>query len=286
MPDHVTICEVGPRDGLQNESALVATSDKIRLIDLLSASGLSYIEAASFVSPKRVPQMADGAEVLAGIARRPGTTYAALTPNLQGYEAARKAGASEVAVFASASETFSQRNINCSIVESLLRYEAVCAAAWEDRMPVRGYVSCVVACPYDGPVKPETVAHVATALLNMGCREISLGDTIGVARPSDVDALLSVVLREIPAVQLAGHFHDTGGHALDCIRTALGLGLRTFDCAVGGTGGCPFAPGSPGNVATEAVVRMLANAGYETGIDRAALQKAADFIGGIVRRQR
>ncbi len=286
MPEHVTICEVGPRDGLQNEAALVATADKIRLIDLLSTAGITYIEAASFVSPKRVPQMADGAEVLAGIARRPGAIYAALTPNLQGYEAARKAGASEVAVFASASETFSQRNINCSIVESLLRYDAVCAAARDDGIPVRGYVSCVIACPYEGPVKPETVAHVATALLGMGCREISLGDTIGVARPSDVDALLSVVLREIPAAQFAGHFHDTGGRALDCIRTALVHGLRTFDSAIGGTGGCPFAPGSPGNVATEAVLIMLADAGYETGIDRAALQKAADFIGSIVRRQR
>ena len=286
MPEQVTICEVGPRDGLQNEAALMSTADKIRLINLLSAARFAYIEAASFVSPKRVPQMADGAEVMAGIARRPGATYAALTPNLQGYEAARKAGASEVAVFASASETFSQRNINCSIVESLLRYDAVCAAAREDGISVRGYVSCVVACPYEGPVKPEAVAHVAKALLNLGCREISLGDTIGVAGPSDADALLSVVLREIPATQLAGHFHDTGGRALDCIRTALEHGLRTFDSAVGGAGGCPFAPGAPGNVATEAVVSMLADAGYETGIDRLALQKAADFIGGIVRRQR
>ena len=183
MPEHVTICEVGPRDGLQNEATFVATADKIRLIDLLSATGLSYIEAASFVSPKRVPQMADGADVMAGIMRRPGVTYAALTPNLQGYEAARRARAGEVAVFASASETFSQRNINCSIPESLRRYEDVCKAAGQDRIPVRGYVSCVVACPYEGRVLPEAVASVASALLSMGCREVSLGDTIGAASP-------------------------------------------------------------------------------------------------------
>lgn len=284
MAERVRICEVAPRDGLQNEKALVATADKIRLIDLLSATGLAYIEAASFVSPRAVPNMADGADVLAGIRRPPGITYAALTPNLRGYEAAREAGADEVAVFASASESFSQRNINCSIAESLTRYRDICRAAARDGLPVRGYVSCVVACPYDGRVAPERVTEVAGELLAMGCREISLGDTIGAGTPEQMDDLLSLACRSIPPEKLAGHFHDTGGRALSLIEVALAHGLRVFDSAVGGAGGCPFAPGAPGNVATEAVCALLARKGFETGIDLAALAEASAYLRQIVRQ--
>lgn len=287
MPDvnHVTICEVGARDGLQNESMLVSTEDKVRLIDLLSATGLHYIEAASFVSPKWVPQMADGKEVLAGIARKKGVVYAALTPNLMGYEAAKLAGANEVAVFASASETFSRRNINCSIDGSLARYELVCRKAAREGVPVRGYVSCVVACPYEGPVAPEAVCRVATSLIRMGCREISLGDTIGMATPDHITALLDVILDVIPAEKIAGHFHDTYGRSLDCIRTSLGRGLRIFDSSIGGAGGCPFAPGAKGNVATHQVIQTLEAEGYTTGIDLHALQKATIFMETILGRQ-
>lgn len=287
MPDvnHVTICEVGPRDGLQNESMLVSTEDKVRLIDLLSATGLHYIEAASFVSPKWVPQMADGKEVLAGIARRQGIVYAALTPNLMGYDAAKLAGANEVAVFASASETFSRRNINCSIDGSLARYELVCRKAAREGVPVRGYVSCVVACPYEGPVAPEAVCRVATSLIRMGCREISLGDTIGMATPDHITALLDVILDVIPAEKIAGHFHDTYGRSLDCIRTSLDRGLRIFDSSVGGAGGCPFAPGAKGNVATHQVIQTLEAEGYTTGTDLHALQEATIFMETILGRQ-
>ncbi len=282
MPEHVTICEVGPRDGLQNESRPVSTEDKVRLIDLLSATGLRYIESASFVSPKLVPQMGDGQGVLAQIQRNPGVTYAALTPNLTGYEAARQARADEVAVFASASETFSRRNINCTIEESLARYALVCQKAAMDKIPVRGYVSCVVACPYEGPVAPDAVLHVAASLLAMGCREISLGDTIGVATPEDIGRLLDTILPSIPATKLAGHFHDSSGRALGCIRAALDRGLRTFDSSVAGAGGCPFAPGAKGNVATEHVVAMLDANGFTTGIDASALQLAKNFMTQIL----
>jgi hydroxymethylglutaryl-CoA lyase len=285
MPDHVIICEVGPRDGLQNEPAFVSTGDKVRLVDLLSATGLRYIEAASFVSPKRVPQMADGKDVLARIARTSGVVYAALTPNLRGYEDALQAAADEVAVFASASETFSRKNINCSIGESLIRYEEICNRAKIDGIPVRGYVSCVVACPYEGPVAPEAVGRVADSLLRMGCREISLGDTIGAAAPDDVKKLLGVILAGTPAGKIAGHFHDTRGRALDCIRAALDRGLRIFDAAVAGAGGCPFAPGAKGNVATLPVVRMLEAQGYATGIDEHAITDATTFMIQILGRQ-
>ena len=278
MAERVTICEVSPRDGLQNEAAHIATSGKIALIDRLSACGFRYIEAASFVSPRAVPAMADGAEVLAGIARRPGVTYAALTPNLKGYEAARLAGADEVAVFASASESFSLRNINCSIAESLARYRDVCAAAKRDGLPVRGYVSCVVACPYEGAVESGPVTQVATALLEMGCREISLGDTIGAGTPDMIDALLRTLTRAIPPARLAGHFHDTRGTALACIEVALDHGLRVFDSSVAGAGGCPFAPGAPGNVATEAVLELMEAKGFETGIDLAKVYEAASVL--------
>ena len=285
MPDLVTVCEVGPRDGLQNEATFVSTENKVRLIDLLSVTGLSYIEAASFVSPKWVPQMADGKEVLAGITRKKGVVYAALAPNLMGYDAAKLAGADEVAVFASASETFSRRNINCSIDGSLARYELVCRKAARDGVSVRGYVSCVVACPYEGPVAPEAVCRVAKSLLRMGCREISLGDTIGIATPDHMTALLDAILATIPAEKIAGHFHDTYGRALDCIRASLDRGVRVFDSSVGGAGGCPFAPGAKGNVATHEVVQMLEAEGYATGINLRALQEATIFMETILGRQ-
>jgi hydroxymethylglutaryl-CoA lyase len=287
MPDnsHVTICEVGPRDGLQNEARFVSTQDKVQLINLLSATGLSYIEAASFVSPKWVPQMADGGDVLARITRKKGVVYAALTPNLRGYEDALKAGVDEVAIFASASETFSLRNINRSISDSLALYEQVCKRAQVDGIPVRGYVSCAIACPYEGPVAPDAVRLVATFLLRMGCREISLGDTIGVATPRDVTALLDAVLAEIPAAKVAGHFHDTRGRALDCIKASLDLGLRIFDASIGGAGGCPFAPGAKGNVATHEVAQLLEAKGFVTGIDVQALQNATNFMQQILGRR-
>jgi hydroxymethylglutaryl-CoA lyase len=284
MAEFVTICEVAPRDGLQNEKIQVSTEDKVRLIDLLSATGLRYIEAASFVSPRWVPQMADGAEVMRRIARRSGVVYAALVPNQKGYEAALAARADEMAVFASASETFSRRNINCAIAESLARYREICRDAARDGVPVRGYVSCAIACPYEGPIAPDAVLKVAAALRDMGCREISLGDTIGVATVPDVAALLDVVARHIPPRLLAGHFHDTQGRALACIREALGYGLRVFDSSAGGTGGCPFAPGAKGNVATERVVEMLESENYATGVDREALATASRFIARILRR--
>jgi hydroxymethylglutaryl-CoA lyase len=287
MPDkpHIKICEVGPRDGLQNEANFVSAADKVRLIDLLSATGLGYIEAASFVSPKWVPQMADGADVLARIKRRDGVVYAALTPNLRGYREALQAGADEVAVFASASETFSAKNINCSIAASLIRYREICDRAKADGIPVRGYVSCVVACPYEGPIAPEAVRRVASALLRMGCREISLGDTIGVATPNDITVLLDAILDEIPAERIAGHFHDTSGRALDCIRAGLDRSVAIFDASVGGAGGCPFAPGAKGNVATDRVVAMLEADGFTTGIDARALRDAGDFMLQILGRQ-
>ena len=286
MAERVTICEVSPRDGLQNETAHIPTSGKIALIDRLSACGFCYIEAASFVSPRAVPAIADGAAVMAGIARKAGVTYAALTPNLKGYEAARQARADEVAVFASASESFSLCNINCSIAESLGRYRDLCVAAKRDGIPVRGYVSCVAACPYEGAVKPGQVAEVATALLEMGCREISLGDTIGAATPDVIGGLLAILTRTIPAERLACHFHDTRGLALPCIEVALDHGLRVFDAAVAGAGGCPFAPGAPGNVATEALLGLMEAKGFETGIDRTRVNEAAAFLRQLLGRPR
>ena len=271
----VTIFEMGPRDGLQNEDVFVATPDKIKLVDMLSASGLRKIEVASFVSPKWVPQMADGAEVLAGITRKAGVIYSALTPNMRGFDAALASGVDEIAVFASASEGFSQANINCSVAESLERFAPVVAAGQAAGMPVRGYVSCVTDCPYDGPTEPADVARVVAALANMGCYEISLGDTLGQATPESIAQMLDVVVPR--AVPLAGHFHDTSGRALQNIEVALDYGLRVFDASVGGLGGCPYAPGAQGNVATEAVVQMLTSKGYDTGIDSAKLAEAAQF---------
>ncbi|HVH02968.1 MAG TPA: hydroxymethylglutaryl-CoA lyase [Amaricoccus sp.] len=282
MSEPVTVYEVGPRDGLQNEPGLVPTADKVALIDLLSATGLTRIEATSFVSPKWVPQMADAAAVMAGIRRAPGVRYAVLTPNLRGFEAARAAGADEVAIFASASEGFSARNINCSIAESLARFAPVAEAARAAGLPLRGYVSCVVECPYDGPVAPEAVAAVATALLAAGCYAVSLGDTIGRGTPEAVDRLLAHLTGTIDPARLAGHFHDTGGRALDNVAVALGHGLRTFDSAIGGLGGCPYAPGARGNVSTVPLARMLAAGGWRTGLDLAALERAEAFMAGHV----
>ena len=269
MGDRVTIYEVSPRDGLQNEPRPIPTADKIALIDRLSACGFAFIEAASFVSPKWVPQMADGAAVLAGIARAPGVTYAALTPNLRGYAAAQAAGAGEVAVFASASESFSRKNINASIAESLERFAPVAESARCDGMPLRGYVSCVTDCPFEGPVDPGAVSRVAARLFSLGCREVSLGDTIGHGTPETVAAMLAAVLDEAPAERLAGHFHDTRGRALENVSVALELNIRVFDASAGGLGGCPYAPGAAGNVATERVAALLAERGFETGIDTA-----------------
>ncbi|KPQ17155.1 MAG: hydroxymethylglutaryl-CoA lyase [Rhodobacteraceae bacterium HLUCCO18] len=274
MTERVEIFEVGPRDGLQNEARPIPMAEKVALIDTLSRAGFARIEVASFVSPRWVPQMADSAEVLAGIARAPGVRYAALTPNMKGYERARAARADEVAIFGSASEGFSRANINASIEESLDRFAPVVEAARADGLPVRGYISCVVECPYDGHVEPAAVALVAARLRDLGCYEISLGDTIGRAVPEDVDAMLAAVLDEVPAGRLAGHFHNTSGRALDNIEVALGRGLRVFDAAVGGLGGCPYAPGAAGNVATEAVAARMEALGYETGLDMAVVEEA------------
>jgi len=281
MTDHVTIFEMGPRDGLQNEERQIATGEKIKLVDLLSDCGFSKIEVTSFVSPKWVPQMADAEQVLAGISRRDGISYAALTPNLRGYEGARAAKANEVAIFASASEGFSQKNINCSIAQSIERFKPVLAAAQADNMPVRGYVSCVTDCPYDGPTPPEAVARVAKQLLEIGCYEISLGDTIGAATPETTSKMLEEVLAVVPAAKLAGHFHDTKGRALDNIEVCLGYGIRIFDAAAGGLGGCPYAPGAKGNVDTQAVVQLLHDKGFHTGIDAEKLRLASAFAIGL-----
>lgn len=277
MGEAVTIFEMGPRDGLQNEKSLVATADKVRLVDMLSGCGFRKIEVTSFVSPRWVPQLADAAEVMAGIERQPGIAYTALTPNLKGYEAARAARASEVAIFGAASEAFSRKNINCSIAESLERFRPVAAAAKADGIPVRGYISCVTDCPYSGPVAPTAVADVATALLDMGCYEISLGDTIGAGTPETISAMLEAVLERVPAAQLAGHYHDTNNRALENIEVSLRYGLRTFDAAAGGLGGCPYAPGAKGNVDTLRVEALLRRLGYRTGLDPDRLQLAATY---------
>ena len=275
MPERVEIFEVGPRDGLQNEKRPIPTDDKIALVDCLSRAGFRRIEVASFVSPKWVPQMADGAAVLAGITRAPGVRYAALAPNMKGYEGAVAARADEVAIFGAASEGFAKANINATIAESLDRFRPVAERAAAEGVRVRGYVSCVTDCPYDGPVAPAAVARVVAALRDMGCYEVSLGDTIGQGRPETIDAMLAAVLDELPAGRLAGHYHDTAGRALANIDVSLARGLRVFDAAVGGLGGCPYAPGAAGNVATEAVVAHVEAAGYSTGLDPAVIAQAA-----------
>ncbi|MTI74818.1 MAG: hydroxymethylglutaryl-CoA lyase [Stenotrophomonas sp.] len=284
MSDFVRIVEVGPRDGLQNEKQQVATADKIALIDRLSATGLRTIEATSFVSPKWVPQLADAAEVMAGIARRSGVAYPVLVPNEQGYDRARAAGAREVAVFTAASEQFNRTNTNAGIDESLQRFAPVLERARADGIPVRGYVSTVLGCPYQGEVPLADVVRVARALYAMGCHEISLGDTIGVGTPRKARAMLRAVAAEVPMAALAVHFHDTYGQALANIAACLEDGVRVVDSAVAGTGGCPYARGASGNVASEDVVYMLHGMGMDTGIDLPALADTGRWLAGVLGR--
>ncbi|MFO3723396.1 hydroxymethylglutaryl-CoA lyase [Pseudomonas sp. HLMP] len=283
LPKNVRLVEVGPRDGLQNEAQPISVADKVRLVDDLSEAGLSYIEVGSFVSPKWVPQMAGSAEVFAGIQQRPGVTYAALAPNLRGFEDALAAGVKEVAVFAAASEAFSQRNINCSISDSLKRFEPIMEAARSHGIQVRGYVSCVLGCPYEGKVSAKQVAPVARALHDMGCYEVSLGDTIGTGTAGEARRLFEVVSAQVPRERLAGHFHDTYGQALANVYASLLEGIRVFDSSVAGLGGCPYAKGATGNVATEDVVYLMQGLGIDTGIDLqrliAAGQRISDVLG-------
>ncbi|WIX32771.1 hydroxymethylglutaryl-CoA lyase [Salinicola sp. JS01] len=278
MPKHVSIVEVGPRDGLQNEAEPIATAAKLELIERLGAAGLKRIEAASFVSPKWVPQMADHREVMTGIRRRPGVIYSALTPNLKGLEAALKCGVEEVAVFAAASEAFSHKNINCSIAESLTRFEPVIERAREAGVRVRGYVSCVLGCPYEGNIAPQRVAEVSRAIYEMGCYEISLGDTIGVGTPLEAKRLLDAVSRDIPRDKLAAHFHDTYGQALANLYAVLEEGISVIDSAVAGLGGCPYAKGATGNVATEDVIYLLNGLGIDSGVDLDNLAETGMWI--------
>ncbi|WP_415755303.1 hydroxymethylglutaryl-CoA lyase [Pseudomonas leptonychotis] len=278
LPKQVRLVEVGPRDGLQNEKQPISVADKVRLVDDLSAAGLGYIEVGSFVSPKWVPQMAGSAEVFAQIQQQSGITYAALAPNLRGFEAALEAGVKEVAVFAAASEAFSQKNINCSIAESLERFVPLMDAAKQHGVRVRGYVSCVLGCPYDGSVPPEQVASVARELYKMGCYEVSLGDTIGAGTAGATRHLFNVVGREVPRNLLAGHFHDTYGQALTNIYASLLEGINVFDSSVAGLGGCPYAKGATGNVATEDVLYLLNGLGIATGIDMDKLIEAGQRI--------
>jgi hydroxymethylglutaryl-CoA lyase len=284
-PQSVRIVEVGPRDGLQNEAQVVPAETKIEFIRKLAASGLKTIEATAFVSPKWVPQMADHAEVMRALPLQEGITYPVLVPNLRGYEEAVAAGASEIAVFTAASETFSQRNINCTIAESLERFVPVFAAARAGGVRVRGYVSCTLGCPYEGEIKPEKVAEVAAALFESGCYEISVGDTIGVGTPNRTTELIDKVAERVPINCLAGHFHDTYGQALANILAALIAGVHVFDSSVSGLGGCPYAPGAAGNVATEDLVYMLHGMGIETGIDLDRLIDAGSFICQSLGRQ-
>ena len=278
LPTHIKILDVGPRDGLQNEKQIVPTETKIEFISLLAQAGLKTIEATAFVSPRWVPQMADHAEVMRALPKDQGITYPALVPNMRGFEAAVAAGATEVAVFAAASETFSQRNINCSIAESLERFAPVFTAARDANVRVRGYVSCALGCPYEGEVAPARVADVAYALFERGCYEISLGDTIGVGTPNRTRQMIEAVASRVPLENLAGHFHDTYGQALVNVYASLQAGVRVFDASVSGLGGCPYAPGAAGNVATEDLVYMLNGMGIETGVDLDRLIGAGAFI--------
>lgn len=278
MPSFVKIVEVGPRDGLQNEKNFVPTPVKIELIKMLASSGLPVVEATSFVSPKWVPQLADAKDVMEAVRNIPGVRFPVLTPNLKGFEAAMAAGAKEVAIFAAASESFSKSNINCTIKESLVRFKDVASAAEKSSIPVRGYVSCVVGCPVEGKVPPAQVAYVAEELYNMGCYEISLGDTIGVGTPGSVVPMLEAVLNVVPVEKLAVHFHDTYGQALSNILASLQMGIITVDSSISGLGGCPYAKGASGNVATEDVVYMLNGLGIKTGVDLPRLLLAGEFI--------
>jgi hydroxymethylglutaryl-CoA lyase len=285
LPESVRMVEVGPRDGLQNEAQIVPAAVKIALIERLAASGLASVEAGSFVSPKWIPQMADTAAVLAGLERRAGVSYPVLVPNMQGFAAAKAADVEEIAIFAAASESFSRRNINCSIAESLQRFAPVAKAAAEHGMRVRGYVSCVVDCPYEGPVAPEATARVAQELLALGCYEISLGDTIGSGTPKRIQAMLEATARAVPVEKLAVHFHDTYGQALANILASLELGVAVVDSSVAGLGGCPYAPGAAGNVASEDVLYMLNGLGIATGVDLLKLAEAGRFISKTLGRE-
>jgi len=285
LPKKVRIVEVGPRDGLQNEPGIVPAGVKIELIHRLADAGLPAVEATAFVSPRWVPQMADNAAVMAGIRRKPGVAYPVLVPNMQGFEAALAAGAEEIAVFGAASEAFSRKNINCSIAESLARFEPVAQAARQRGLKVRGYISCVAGCPYQGAVEPAAVAEVAAALQRMGCYEISLGDTIGVGTPGKVQAMIAAVAKAVPLEKLAAHFHDTYGQALANLYAAMELGLATIDSSVAGLGGCPYAKGASGNVASEDVVYMLNGLGIETGVNLELLFEAGRFICGALERE-
>lgn len=283
-PAQVKIVEVGPRDGLQNEAKPVPTAIKVELIDRLAAAGCRHIEAGSFVSPKKIPQLADSAEVFRQIRRAPGVIHAALTPNLRGFRAALAAGADEVAVFASASETFSRKNIDCGIDESFSRFEPVMAAAQAARVRVRGYVSCALGCPYEGEIAHDAVARVALRLDEMGCYEISLGDTIGIGAPLAAQRMIEAVAKQVGVRKLAGHFHDTFGMAAANVLAAMQMGVTVFDGSVGGLGGCPYAKGATGNVATELLVYMMRGMGVETGIDLMSLADCADWISALLGR--
>ena len=278
LPDRIKLVEVGPRDGLQNESVEVSVATKIALIDRLSASGLAVIEAGSFVSPRWVPQMGSTAEILAGIERKSNVSYPVLVPNLRGLEQALAAGATDVAVFAAASDTFSQRNLNCSIDDSLTQFEAVARAASAAGVRVRGYVSCVLGCPYEGEIAPQGVARIAERLFGMGCHEISLGDTIGIGTPLKAQRLIAAVKRVVPCEHLAAHFHDTYGQALANLLAVMSQGVAIIDSAVAGLGGCPYAPGAAGNVATEDVLYMLNGLNVETGVDLSLVAEAGRYI--------
>jgi hydroxymethylglutaryl-CoA lyase len=282
FPARVTLVDVGARDGLQNEGTPVSTADKLRLIHGLAEAGIPVVEATSFVSPKWVPQMADAAEVMAGLQPKAGVRYPVLTPNLKGFEAAVAAGATEVAIFGAASESFSKANINCSIAESLERFAPVMAAAKAKGIPVRGYVSCVLGCPYEGEIAPAAVARVAAELHRMGCFEISLGDTIGTGTPRKAQAMIDAVAKEVPPARLATHFHDTYGQALANLHAVLELGISTIDASVAGLGGCPYAKGASGNVATEDVVYMLRGMGIETGVDLDRLAAVGETICAVL----
>lgn len=284
MSEAVRLVEVGPRDGLQNEKADVTTEQKIRLIALLGAAGLTAIEAGAFVSPKWVPKMADSGDVFDRIEKLSGVSYPVLTPNMKGLEAALAHGAREVAIFGAASESFSQRNINCSIAESLTRFAPVCERALAEGLRVRGYVSCVLGCPYEGRIAPDAVAEVSAALDAMGCYEISLGDTIGTGTPAETRAMIRAVAERVPVARLAGHFHDTYGQAVANIWAAYEEGVRVFDASVAGLGGCPYAKGATGNVGTEDVAYSFANSGIETGVDMDRLLDAAAFASEMVGR--
>ncbi len=285
LPKRVRIVEMGPRDGLQNEPGNVPTAVKLELIERLGNAGLPAIESTAFVSPKWIPQMADHSEVLKGIRRKPGVSYPVLTPNLKGFEAALAAGATEVAIFGAASESFSKKNINCSIAESLERFRPVAEAAARADIRVRGYVSCVIGCPYEGDIAPARVAEVSKALFGMGCYEVSLGDTIGVGTPAKTQAMIEAVAKVIPVAKLAGHYHDTYGQALANIYASLEMGVATFDSSVSGLGGCPYAAGASGNVATEDVLYMLQGLGIETGVDLDRVVETGEWICSILGRE-